>query len=280
MHPIRFLESRDFVTAADKLGVPVEVIRAVAAVEARSTGFIRGTDLPVMLFEGHHFHRLTGGRYDRDYPSLSYAKWTRAHYKGGRGEYDRLVQAVRIHAGNPEPALLSASWGMFQIMGFNYDKAGYASVTDFVNATATDEGAHLEAFVSFLAATGLADELRRKDWANFAKGYNGSGYRANAYDTKLAAAFARERARRQEVLAGGTDDVARGDAVELQVALNAALGDALPDKLATDGWIGEKTTLAIRIFQRMHGLPDDGAVSPALLDKLGIGTEAPVGKAA
>ena len=82
MHQIRFLEGRDFVAAAEKLRVPVEVIRAVAAVEARNSGFIKGTDLPMMLFEGHHFHRYTSGRYSKDYPSLSYAKWTRAALQG------------------------------------------------------------------------------------------------------------------------------------------------------------------------------------------------------
>jgi N-acetylmuramidase len=280
MHQIRYLDSRDFVAAADKLGVPVEVIRAVASVEARNSGFIKGTDLPMMLFEGHHFHRRTNGRYAADYPSISYPKWTRKHYKGGRGEYDRLVQAIRIHAGNPEPALLSSSWGMFQIMGFNHASAGYETVTDFVNAMASDEAAHLAAFVSFLMATGLADELRRKDWADFARGYNGAGYKANAYDAKLAAAFARERGRRQEMLAGGEVDMARGDAVELQVALNATLGDALPEKLATDGWIGEKTTLAIRIFQRTQGMADNGEVTADLLQRLGISAEAPIEKAA
>jgi N-acetylmuramidase/Putative peptidoglycan binding domain len=273
MHPVRYLESRDFVTAADTLGVPVEVIRAVAAVEARNTGFIKGTDLPVMLFEGHHFHRYTNGRYAADYPSLSYPKWTRDHYKGGRGEYDRLVQAIRIHAGNPEPALLSSSWGMFQIMGFNHEKAGYETVADFVNAMASDEGLQLEAFVAFLTATGLAARLRDQAWAKFARGYNGAGYKANAYDTKLAAAFARERALQQERLAGGTVDIQRGDAVELQVALNAALGDSLPEKLATDGWIGEKTTLAIRLVQRSQGMADTGKVTPELLERLGIGHE-------
>ncbi len=33
-------------------------------------------------------------------------------------------------------------------------------------------------------------ELRRQDWAGFARGYNGAQYAKHGYDTKLAAAFA------------------------------------------------------------------------------------------
>ena len=70
----------DLVAAARELNVSVEVVKAVASVEARGTGFISGTDLPIILFEGHHFHRFTGGRYDKDFPSISYPKWTQRFY--------------------------------------------------------------------------------------------------------------------------------------------------------------------------------------------------------
>ena len=35
----------------------------------------------------------------------------------------------------------------------------------------------------------LADELREKRWADFARKYNGVNYAINKYDTKLAAEF-------------------------------------------------------------------------------------------
>lgn len=60
-----------------------------------------------------------------------YPKWEKGHYKGGMGEYDRLEQARKIH---PEAADSSASWGMFQIMGFNYAACGKKSVESFVVA--------------------------------------------------------------------------------------------------------------------------------------------------
>jgi hypothetical protein len=270
MAQIQTLKDSDYQDAARDLGVDVAVVHAVTAVEARGTGFIKGTDLPIILFEGHQYHRRTNGRYSRDYPNISYPKWDRSKYKGGRGEYDRLTLAIRVHGGNPEPALMATSWGLFQIMGFNHAQVGYGSVVDFVNAMAESEGAQLRAFVAFIRTAGLADELRRHDWAAFAKAYNGAGYRANKYDSKLAAAFASARARKQDEMAGLPPDMDRSDAVELQVALNAALGGALPEKLATDGWIGDKTTLAIRLFQRENGLEDSGEVDAKLKQLLGL----------
>ena len=38
------------------------------------------------------------------------------------------------------------------------------------------------------------DELRRHDWAGFARGYNGRNYKINQYDVKIAAAYKRFRA--------------------------------------------------------------------------------------
>jgi hypothetical protein len=44
--------------------------------------------------------------------------------------------------------------------------------------------------IRFIIANGLDDELRRHDWAGFARGYNGSGQVAK-YAGLLAAAFAK-----------------------------------------------------------------------------------------
>ena len=270
MTQVQYIRTADYAAAAKALGVAVEVVKTVAAVEARQSGFIGDTDLPWILFEGHHFHRRTGGQYSRDYPQISYPRWTKAHYRGGRGEYDRLMEAIEVHSGSVEPALLSTSWGMFQIMGFNFDKCGYASVEDFVNDMGTGEPAHLRAFVAFIRACGLADELQGQDWEDFARQYNGPGYKRNAYHTKLAAEFAKACAAAQEIRTGGEISFERGDAVALQSALNVALGDLLPTKLVPDGWIGPKTKRAIRLFQRQNGLSETGLVDSALCAELGL----------
>lgn len=259
----KLLGGGDVARCAATLDVPVAAMRAVVAVEAAGAGFIAGTDLPKILFEGHVFHRLTAGAFDEARPDLSFPKWTKQHYKGGRGEYDRLLAAIALDA---DAALQSCSWGLGQVMGFNHEIVGFDHVDGFVNAMAESEGAQLMAMTRFIEANGLADELRRQDWAGFARGYNGPGYRANAYDTKLAAAFA--RARHSADADGDVPFVEdRARVAELQAALNAAVGSAL----AVDGWWGPKTRTAMRRFQSGRGLDPTDVPDAATLDALDLG---------
>ena len=88
-----------------------------------------------------------------------------------------------------QAALESASWGRFQIMGFNFAACGYKSVMAFVRAMYESEGKQLDAFVAFIRHANLTAALREKRWADFARGYNGPGYAANSYDQKLQAAY-------------------------------------------------------------------------------------------
>jgi hypothetical protein len=42
---------------------------------------------------------------------------------------------------------------------------------------------------NFIKSAGLLDNLQEKDWAGFARGYNGPGYAKNSYDVKLELAY-------------------------------------------------------------------------------------------
>ncbi len=276
MFPVSFITRHDQINAAKRLGVDVAVIKAVTAVEARGTGFIKNTDLPAILFEGHWFHKFTRGVHDNHHPHLSYRSWTKKYYKGGRGEYDRLIEAIGI-CGEPDAALKSASWGLFQIMGFNHELAGYPDVQTYVNAIAVSEGAQLDAFVSFvLAQPAMVDHLREKRWADFARRYNGPGYQQNQYDTKLAAEFTRARHQMTEAEIGESLALERGDTAALQSALNVAVGA----NLVTDGWMGARTRSALIIFQEREGLPETGKVDPETCTRLGLDLGAYVEEAA
>lgn len=260
----KFLSSSDISRCAGQLKVSVSALRAVISVEAAASGFIRG-DLPKILFEGHIFYRHTDGAFANEYPEICYQKWTKVHYKGGMGEYDRLLDAIKLDA---DAALNSCSWGLGQVMGFNHKIVGFDDIDDFVNAMAESEGRQLDAMVGFIAAKDLADELREERWADFALRYNGRGYKANAYDIKLAAAFA--KARRME----DADETVpfledRARVAELQAALNAATHA----ELTVDGWWGQKTRRAVLNFERANGLPADGEVDATLLRRLGLDEE-------
>lgn len=191
----KLLTEADFQRAADELGCDVPAIRAVAEVESSGNGFLSDGTSPRILFEAHHFSRLTEHQYDVSHPDISSRTWNRALYATGpnadaRGiaEHRRLVRAVSL---DRNAALQSASWGKFQIMGFNWRATGAMALQLFINDMYRDEGAHLDAFIGFVMHEGLAAALREHRWADFARGYNGSGFSANSYDTKLAAAWAK-----------------------------------------------------------------------------------------
>lgn len=182
--------------AAKRLGVDVATIRAVDSVESNGQG-MNPDGLPKILFEGHKFSYYTGGKFDAQYPTLSYPRWTRQFYaKTQAGEYERLFAAARL---DNEAAHLSTSWGRYQIMGYNFALAGFSTLSAFIDAMRESEDRHLDAFVSYCLHEGLQRELQRKDWAEFARRYNGPGYKTNQYDVKLAAAY--ERAADEAVFA-------------------------------------------------------------------------------
>lgn len=187
------LTEAGFKEAANSLGVDIPSIKAVAEVESRGAGFLPD-GRPVILFERHKFHKYTQGLFSADHPDISNPK-AGGYGRPGTHQWDRYDKA---HALDPVAAMKSASYGKFQIMGFNYEAAGFRSVHDFVEAMNVSEDEQLKAFVNFVKANGLADELKRKDWAGFARGYNGADYKKNAYDIKMAAAYRKHSKARVE----------------------------------------------------------------------------------
>lgn len=179
------LTRNDFERAAERLDVDVPSIRAVDEVESAGRGFLKNGE-PKILFEAHWFSRFTDGKYDNDYPNISSPKWDQSLYKGGTKEHDRLSKAADL---NRTAALKSASWGRYQIMGFNWKDCKYESLQEFINGAYEGEGEHLNAFVRFIETQNLAKPLRNKDWATFARRYNGPGYKQNNYDTRLQKAY-------------------------------------------------------------------------------------------
>jgi hypothetical protein len=185
------LTDDDFANAAKKLNCDIAAIKAVAEVESSGNGFLSDGRVKI-LFEGHQFYKYTKGAYATSNPTICFKKWTREFYtKGanadirGAGELARLEQAMAL---DRTAALLSASYGKFQIMGFNFAVAGFKTVDEFYEAMQVSEGEHLNAFCNYIKGNSLDDELRTHNWAGFAYRYNGPEYKKNQYDTKLAKA--------------------------------------------------------------------------------------------
>lgn len=184
----RFLSEDDIRKAAGNLGIEVATVKAVRQVEARGTGF--KDEWPVILFERHVFWRQLK-EHGKD-PSEHRAgnedilSPRSGGYLGCVKEHDRLKRARRI---DTAAALESASWGMFQIMGFHWKSLGYSSINQFVKCMHRSEADHLEAFVKYISSEKLIRPLKNKDWAAFARRYNGPAYKRNKYDSKLARAY-------------------------------------------------------------------------------------------
>ncbi len=175
---------RELREVAEAYGVPVSHLKAVIAVESNGRGFNRdGT--PVILFEPHKFNKYTNGLFQRTHPHLtstSYAENLRRKLYGGN-QHKKLREAVLL---DREAALKSCSWGMFQIMGFNYKACGFATLQEFINAMFRSEATQLVVAMRFIKRGGMLDALRSGDWHSFARRYNGAAYERRGYHTKLA----------------------------------------------------------------------------------------------
>ncbi|MCC5938192.1 MAG: N-acetylmuramidase family protein [Lunatimonas sp.] len=186
-----------------QLSLPV--VKAVISVESSGRGHLADGRAKI-LFEGHVFWRNLvklgedPQKHLKGNEDILFEKWTRAHYKGGAKEYDRLDRAMGIHK---TAAVYAASWGMFQVLGENLEGnikgRGYKDVDDFMEHQHQSEYFHLLDFLEFIRTKKsrgkrlvdyISEELNGKyDWEAFAFGYNGSAYAVTQYHTRMKAAY-------------------------------------------------------------------------------------------
>jgi hypothetical protein len=187
----RHLTQADIERAAAELDVTAAAIIAVTEVETKGTGFLKDGRVAI-LFERHVMYRqlaAMGRDVDLVNGNPAIVNSVRGGYQGGAAEYMRFAAACYI---DRTSAIESASWGLFQIMGYHWQSLGYESAEAFVAAMQSGEGAQLDAFVRFVKLDpALHKALQARKWAEFAKIYNGSSYKENLYDVKLARAFER-----------------------------------------------------------------------------------------
>ena len=152
------LSDFDYMLAGLRLGVDPAAIKAIAYIESNGVGFYDNGSVKLRL-EPQFLSRYQ--KTPRSFTTFSAA-----------------------YAYDPRAAILSTSFGIFQVMGFNYKAAGYNTPEAYYKAVKRGAIAQLNAFIGFIEKNNLAQYLRSKNWAAFAYRYNGPGYRANNYDTK------------------------------------------------------------------------------------------------
>ena len=201
---------------AKDLNLEPALVRAVCEVESGGSGFYPAgaktpsgspvAGLPVILFEPAVFWRRLGLQrppldpvkilqdpargqtspaFNIPIEHVLHRKWGELPYGSSLLQYDKLARASAVCR---PAALESASWGAWQIMGYHWKALGFPSAEEFTGSMGTLEG-QARAFALYIMVNGLAPKLRGKDWAGFAKAYNGPGYARNRYDTKLAKAY-------------------------------------------------------------------------------------------
>jgi hypothetical protein len=231
----------------DTLGVSESEVWAVLTVETRGFGFL--TDRrPQILFERHVFHRLTKGVHDNANLDISNPK--AGGYIGGGGEYARLEKAMNL---DKTAALQSASWGIGQVMGFNFKVAGFDSTEKLVASMVNDEDSQLQAMANFIKGNNLAGSLQRNNWVSFARGYNGPQFKRNGYDTRLAAAHAKFKVM--------LPDLGLRTAQAALQYLGMAPGPI-------DGIRGRRTFSALIRFKEQEGLAETGLLDQDTLERL------------
>lgn len=175
-------------------GIHPAALLAVKLIESGTKSGFLDSGKPQILFEGHVFYKylkanvksLDMNKLCAQYPNIVYPKWDKSKYFGGEKEWTRLEQARKI---NMKYANYAASWGMFQVMGFNYKTCGCKSIDEFVEKMCTSQEQQLLLTLNFLKNSNLIVPLQNRQWATFAKGYNGPGFAQNKYHIKLQAAY-------------------------------------------------------------------------------------------
>ncbi len=191
-------------TAKDN-DISYPMLRSILEVECKGSGFL-ANGKPTILFERHIFWRELGkidfysvrAKIHRLRPDLcDPAPTKRGGYGSGDYQVQRLadIKALITHVLPDcdektskiiyDCALKATSWGLGQIMGFNYEKAGFNSLDEFVQAMETSEQKQLEAVVNLLTNWGLKSAMQCKQYRRIAKAWNGRLYWKDGYHKKL-----------------------------------------------------------------------------------------------
>lgn len=182
----RFLRINDIVEQANNIGVPASMLLAFKEVESAGEGFLPDGRSKI-LFERHKMYdqlRILASAQFADsmakiHPNI--VNKERGGYQGHEAEHKRLDIAMGI---NKIAALKSASWGLFQIMGFNHNLCGYPNVIDFVEANKRSEKDQLTCVVRFIQGQpNLLAAIRQRNHLRTAQLYNGPAQQG--YDVKL-----------------------------------------------------------------------------------------------
>lgn len=192
----KYVNESDICAQADLLGIQPALYFAIQEVEARNAGFFDDGRC-VILYERHKFFEYYMAKHGRGEAVKLKARNEAicsdeaGGYLRGIREYERLDAASRI---DPEIAIKSTSWGLGQVMGFNWEVVKAVSPADLRTRSEASEHEQLKfmsGFIRYAAGGKLLNAARQLDFASIALYYNGKAYRINKYDEKIRDAYQR-----------------------------------------------------------------------------------------
>ncbi|MBB3385979.1 MULTISPECIES: N-acetylmuramidase domain-containing protein [unclassified Rhizobium] len=241
----------------------IEPAALSAVVDTESDGIastnVNGVELPLIRIEGHYFDRLVPADKQAAARAAGLASPIAGKVKNPASQADRYKMFSRMCDIDKAAAIMSCSWGVGQVMGAHWKSLNFSSAEEFLAFVKAGVGNQVEIMVRFIERNGLVDDIKRQDWAGFARGYNGPNYKANDYDNKLARAFAAYGGRPSISPASGMLRLGSSGAGvrELQALLVRAGAS-----IQVDGDYGPATRDAVRNFQMAKGLTVDGVAGP------------------
>lgn len=199
------LTSQKLAEVAAAAGFEPRAVRAVIKVETGGSGYDKTTGYLLIQFEPSWFRKLLPKATLQRITAAATAvakktatpeqtallqDWVTTQANGVEGQVkERLAfdAATRL---DKHVAALATSWGLPQMMGFNHQACGYATVEAMIEAFRQSEANQLIAMLRFIKSKpAMASALKKKDWGVLAYYYNGAGYKAFNYDKRLAKAY-------------------------------------------------------------------------------------------
>ncbi len=139
-------------------GLTTRSALAVFSVES-GKAYDPGTGLLIIRYEPHIFRRKSGRE----------VRWERG---GQRKEWANFARAYEV---DKDAAVASCSYGLPQLMGFNWEVTAHTSPRDMVLAFQRSCEEQIAGFFGFVSANNLLRFIQREEWREFTRRYNGTG---------------------------------------------------------------------------------------------------------
>jgi len=255
----------EVIAAAEELKIDPAALLAVVEVESGGRAYARveGRDAPLIRWEGHVFHRCLPPALRKRAVAAGLSAPRSGEIVNPVAQADRYAMLRRAEEIDLDAAPMAVSWGVGQVLGENWRWLGYASPQALAAEALSGLKGQVRLMARFIDRRGLREALEARDWAAFARAYNGAAYRRYRYDERMADAYARIAGQVEPAEARDPDLVQRaGDRGAAVARLQKALR-RLGRPLVVDGDFGPATEAALIRFQSAEGLAPDGVAGPA-----------------